>query len=586
MQLPQGDEYQTAVQNPRIAFADPELKQGKIELTRWGLPKPYSGGFTITYHLVSGTRQWAIRCFRKAVPDLRRRYQAIEHFVERNADGTFVETSCQQQGIFVLGQWSPIIKMRWVEGTALNVYAKDMLSRPAALTDLAQRFRGLAARLEQLGVAHGDLQHGNVIVKGGQLHLIDYDDMFLPELAGLKPNGIGHINYQHPLRSADHYGPSIDRFSAIVIHTGLLALSVAPQLWARYDTGENLLFSQADFADADRSPLLAELAGIANMGPIVDRFRGICRQEPDALPTLSQFISGGFLYPKAPAAVSPGFIPRTQYFIIPATERGLLSSHIGERVEVIGQITDHRNRLTRYGQPYLFLNFGRFPDQTCTLVLWAPGLAAFRQAQIDPVQLAGRWVSATGVITSYQGRPQIEIEIASQVKTLRGEEEAKRRLGIGDSHGQAAAPTATSGPPVVTTPSAAPGRTPSTLPAGRAASAAGSRTASSTPTMHDDDTPISREEADALNELYGDHTVTPAPTVSQVQRPAAPAPPQALKRVPSVSKATHVVSGILVAAIAGSLAAVIVAGMGGKPPIILLCFAVAAYFGARFGALR
>ena len=43
MVLPRGDEYNVAVQNPKIAFTDSDLKISSVEETLLGLPKPYSG---------------------------------------------------------------------------------------------------------------------------------------------------------------------------------------------------------------------------------------------------------------------------------------------------------------------------------------------------------------------------------------------------------------------------------------------------------------------------------------------------------------------------------------------------------------
>ena len=51
MALPRGDEYNQAVQNPRVNFSDTELKLCHVETNPLGLPKPYSGGFTTTYRL-------------------------------------------------------------------------------------------------------------------------------------------------------------------------------------------------------------------------------------------------------------------------------------------------------------------------------------------------------------------------------------------------------------------------------------------------------------------------------------------------------------------------------------------------------
>jgi len=56
MLLPRGDEYIIAVQNPRTAFGDAELKDCTAEVDRFAIPKPYSGGFTATFHLLNQSR--------------------------------------------------------------------------------------------------------------------------------------------------------------------------------------------------------------------------------------------------------------------------------------------------------------------------------------------------------------------------------------------------------------------------------------------------------------------------------------------------------------------------------------------------
>ncbi|QLQ08322.1 MAG: hypothetical protein HZY76_21580 [Anaerolineae bacterium] len=52
--------------------------------------------------------------------------------------------------------------------------------------------------LQTHGIAHGDLQHGNVLVAADELRLIDYDGMYVPPLSGRESHEIGHRNYQHP----------------------------------------------------------------------------------------------------------------------------------------------------------------------------------------------------------------------------------------------------------------------------------------------------------------------------------------------------------------------------------------------------
>lgn len=434
MPLPRGDEYLAAVQNPNTAFSDPELKVSIPEPDQFGIPKPYSGGFTTTFHLKNHSQHWAVRCFTRAIPDLQRRYEAIGRFLQSCADGFFVKAICLNQGIRVGSQWHPIIKMQWLDGETLNTFIDRNISKPGEISKLIQEFVDLVERLESLKVAHGDLQHGNILVKQGKLYLIDYDGFYLPELSSLKTNEIGHLNYQHPSRTAAHYNSTIDRFSAIVIYLGLSAVAASPPLWHKYNNSENILFCSNDFADVESSPLLIDISRISQLAPLVERFRGVCRLEFDKVPSLDQFISGNFTFPKitvrppAPAVTVPQ--RRSQYPVIDASLSGSLSEHIGDRVEVIGLITDYHSAQTKHGQPYIFLNFGSYPHQTFTLVLWSTSLDAFRRDKVDPLSLVHKWVKVTGVIGRYRDRLQMTIELPSQVQILSGEEEARQWLGV------------------------------------------------------------------------------------------------------------------------------------------------------------
>ena len=82
------------------------------------------------------------------------------------------------------------------------------------------------SELRAANIAHGDLQHGNVVVVGDQLRLLDYDGMFVPALANKQSNECGHRNYQLPKRSRWDYGPHLDHFSAWVIYVSLVAVAV------------------------------------------------------------------------------------------------------------------------------------------------------------------------------------------------------------------------------------------------------------------------------------------------------------------------------------------------------------------------
>ena len=149
MLLPRGDEYVAAVQNPRTAFGDAELRDCVPESDQFGIPKPYSGGFTATFHLTQQSREWAVRCFTRAISDLQERYAAIDHFLARNNEQGFVGTFYLSQGIRIAAHWYPIIKMQWVKGETLNAFIGKNIGNAGRIQKLVPEFRAL-----EIGRAH------------------------------------------------------------------------------------------------------------------------------------------------------------------------------------------------------------------------------------------------------------------------------------------------------------------------------------------------------------------------------------------------------------------------------------------------
>jgi serine/threonine protein kinase len=324
--------------------------------------------------------------------------------------------------------------MEWVHGEPLNSFIDRNIGSADKIRGLIPEFKALVEQLRKLGIAHGDLQHGNILVMNGRLYLIDYDGMYLPALSHLKTNELGHVNYQHPGRAPTHYGPYLDRFASITIYLGLSAIADRPDLWNKYNNSENILFRAADFVDVATSSLLREIAANPKLAQSVDRFRGVCKLDFLAVPDLDTFLSGSFTYPKVavPNIVAPKATPtvslRSQYAILDASDRATLLQFVGQRVEVVGLMMDHHSARTRHGRPYLFLNFGVYPRQTLTVVLWSPALSSFQKTAFSPKTLVGQWVKVSGVLGSYRGRPQMEVEMPSQIQALSGEIEARQWL--------------------------------------------------------------------------------------------------------------------------------------------------------------
>jgi WD40 repeat protein len=269
MSLPNAAEYNDAIQNPRLCFCDPELQDGVPVTNSLGLPMPWSGNFADVYQVecVAARRVFAVKCFTREVSHLELRYSEISACLERMDLPFLVDFALLEKGILVQGAWWPVIKMRWIDGIALNDWVRDSLEKPWRLETLAHAWLLLARSLRRAHVAHGDLQHGNVLLvpsqQGSRLHLklVDYDGMFVPSLAGKKPGETGHPSYQHPQRIRDAiYSAEIDRFSHLVVLCAVRCLlAKGRKLWDDYDNGDNLLFRERDFQSPATSRLFHEL---------------------------------------------------------------------------------------------------------------------------------------------------------------------------------------------------------------------------------------------------------------------------------------------------------------------------------------
>lgn len=260
MRWPNPSDYQDAIQNPHLCFNDPELKAGTVALLPMGLPRVASGNFASVYEIQTGKKRWAVRCFLRQATDQQRHYTYISQHLHSIWLPFLVDFEYQQQGIRILGQTYPIVKMQWVESIALHSFVKKHLKQPQNLLKLAAQWRGLVNSLQGSHLAHGDLQHGNVLVTSkGEIRLVDYDAMYVPGLYGTNCAELGHPNYQHPQRTGTHYDDYLDNFSALVIYVSLRALAVEPALWQDFHTGENLIFSIADFKVPSQSPVFQTL---------------------------------------------------------------------------------------------------------------------------------------------------------------------------------------------------------------------------------------------------------------------------------------------------------------------------------------
>jgi serine/threonine protein kinase len=259
-------DYQEAVQSPPSAFTSSELRSGTPVANKLGMPRPISGTFASVYELASGGRRWAVKCFLRNIPGLHQRYAKIsDHLKKCRLLRYFATFEYQDKGILVRGKSFPLVKMEWVEGYQLNTFIEQNLSRRRVLAKLKKTWVKLLADLRSAHIAHGDLQHGNVLVRpNGDLRLIDYDGMWVPALAGEESNETGHPDYQNPRRTQKDFHAGVDEFSDAVIQIAICALARERSLWDKYNNGDNLLFRRRDFLDPQSSPLIADLQALGD----------------------------------------------------------------------------------------------------------------------------------------------------------------------------------------------------------------------------------------------------------------------------------------------------------------------------------
>jgi hypothetical protein len=346
MPWPLSQDYNEAVQAPHLCFADDELRASRAAANALGLPMPRSGNFADVYelHREATGRRWAVKCFTRQVAGLRERYAAISAHLRQARLPFAVDFQYLEQGGRGRGQWYPVLKMDWVEGQLLNEFVRQHLDRPGMLEALGQVWARVAQRLREAHLAHGDLQHGNVILVPGReagslaLKLIDYDGMWVPALAQRPSGEAGHPAYQHPQRLREGtYGPEVDRFPVLVIYCAIRALAVGGRaLWDRYDNGDNLLFQEQDLRGPRESGLFWELVRLNDpeVRWLADRLSRAAYRPLDETPLLEELLS-----PVSPpvAATKPGVpaapAPRAHPVAVPVTEPATPAPRVAEAVK-------------------------------------------------------------------------------------------------------------------------------------------------------------------------------------------------------------------------------------------------------------
>jgi hypothetical protein len=425
MAYPQITDYQEAVQHPAHAFIDPDLKQGAVAENSLGLPLVMSGGFALTYAVTTPHRKCAVRCFHREIPAIQQKYDATSKKLRSLSIGCFVDFDFQQSGISVRQQVFPIVRMDWVEGDTLGIWLDKNFNNPRALEKARADFAAIARFLEREGIAHGDIQNGNVMVANGDIKLIDYDGMFVPGMPLGNGSETGHRHFQHPGRRVSNFGPGMDRFSFIALDLSLRALVEDKSLYAKFrEGGETIIFKANDFADPQNSEIFRRLLAMRKLKEQARSFAAICEAPLAAVPTLDEFLAGRNI-PAAKTPINAALTPATKpaaaaylpaYPVVDALNFSAALQRVGDRVELIGRIVEIKPGSRKQGKGpskrYVFINFGSWRGNIVKISIWSDGLARLKDQ--PSAAWMGRWVSVTGLMDVHETQRYKHLSITVQ----------------------------------------------------------------------------------------------------------------------------------------------------------------------------
>jgi hypothetical protein len=277
---PSGTDYVSAVQHLDTAFCDPELRRGSTRPGWLGLPAFASGQNAVVFPIDLPGGNVAVKCFTGGTAE-QRRYEALAEHLRHYPCRVLADATWSDEGIEVLADKWPIVTMPWLSGKGLHEFVGSALDNSDRLTRLASDWRTAVRELGQARIAHGDLQHGNVIIgEGSTIRLVDYDGIWVDEIANVPPSEVGQPNYQHPERiQTGAWGQKIDTFSALVIYLSLLALAAQPDLWPDCNNGENLIFTADDYLSPARTKVWKRLNASPNPDTVelAQLLQGYCK---------------------------------------------------------------------------------------------------------------------------------------------------------------------------------------------------------------------------------------------------------------------------------------------------------------------
>lgn len=226
-----------------------------------GHPIMSSGNFAVVFKMIDieSRKEYAVKCFTKEQQARSESYSMISRQLDWQKSPYLLNVHYYEYELFVNTKQSletdyPVLVMDWVDGLTLDKYIAKNIDSNAGLNALFFRFYQLSKWLISAPISHGDLKPDNILVTdNGELVLVDYDGMYVPEMKGQEAREVGSPDYQHPYRTATEFDEHLDDFSICSILLSLKAIINSPSIYNDIRGGERLLFAQKDYLDLGES---------------------------------------------------------------------------------------------------------------------------------------------------------------------------------------------------------------------------------------------------------------------------------------------------------------------------------------------
>ena len=266
-------DIRTSVENHHRLILDSHAKSATFLKDQKGRLIAYAGGFSVVFPYIRNNEKWGLRCWHADIGNVRKKFEITSKVMKNSGANYLCDFVYEEEGISINGHVYPTTRMRWIDGLSIKDYICKHKNSKNTMLKLADAFLLMAQDMHRNKFAHGDLQHGNIIVdENGNLFLIDYDSFYCPELEDKTDIIQGLKDYQHPLRKHNKITTEkIDYFSELIIYLSILAIAYNPSLIEKHqlEISERLLFKAEDFQDIKRSSIYNDILKLGGDFPIL-----------------------------------------------------------------------------------------------------------------------------------------------------------------------------------------------------------------------------------------------------------------------------------------------------------------------------